>query len=502
MEFPLYSSLLTGLARVGFPRYLSVLWEGLDMNLSRKGAMRPIVLTCLLACWGMAQDWPRFRGPNGSGVSPESGFPTEFAQARNAVWRSPVRPGKSSPVLSRRHVFTVAFEGGKYYTQCFDRATGKLLWERAEVRPRTSTEHRFNEPAANTPVTDGENVYVFLKEIGFISYDAEGRKRWTSPLGPFSNSMGLAASPILEGGKLILQADQTSGSYLAAFQPATGELLWKASRAEHDSWATPLYFQPQDGAAVILTASGAQFGAHSMTDGSRLWSHPGLSPAIVASPVVVKDTAYVFGYGYETPVPFSDPLGELDRNHDGMLQAEEFGDDAWLIHVSKSEGDFKAPVTADEWNDAFRKINAPSAILAIRMERDASAPGAVKPSLLWRVQRNLVGVVPSPLVYDGVLYLVRNGGILTAFDAETGAVLKSGRLGAALGAYSASPVAAEGRIYLLSEDGKLTVVRAGRNWDVVAVSDLDEPAFATPALSGGRVYVRTGASLYAFGSKH
>ncbi len=249
-----------------------------------------------------------------------------------------------------------------------------------------------------------------------------------------------------------------------------------------------------------LFGVGGQFGAHSLKDGARLWSQPGLSPAIVASPVVVNDTAYVFGYGYENPIPFSDALDKSDTNHDGVLQEDEIGEDAWLIQVSQKEGDLKPPVTAAEWDEAFRKISAPSALLAIRMDRDVSAPGAVRPRLLWRVERNLIGVVPSPLVHDGVLYLVRNGGILTTFDAQTGAVLKTGRLGSALGAYSASPVAAEGRIYFLSEDGKLTVVKAGREWAVLGVSDLDEPAFATPALSGGRVYLRTGTNLYAFGT--
>lgn len=170
-----------------------------------------------------AQEWSRFRGPNGSGVSTESGFPAVLAPAANGVWRTPVRPGKSSPVLSRRHIFTVASDAGRFYTQCFDRASGRRLWERSEPRPRRAPAHRFNDAAAATPVTDGENVYVFFKDLGLISYDAAGGRRWAVPLGPFHNNMGLAASPILADGLLILQIDQTSGSYLAAFDPATGK---------------------------------------------------------------------------------------------------------------------------------------------------------------------------------------------------------------------------------------------------------------------------------------
>ena len=107
------------------------------------------------------------------------------------VWRSAVRPGKSSPVLTARHVFLTGFEDNKLYTQCFDRKSGKLLWERAEERARNPMANALNHPAALTPVTDGENVYVFFKDLGLLSYDAAGKLRWKVPLGPFANSMGL-----------------------------------------------------------------------------------------------------------------------------------------------------------------------------------------------------------------------------------------------------------------------------------------------------------------------
>src|SRR5437660_1273448 len=153
----------------------------------------------VLSSAASAEDWTRFRGPNGSGVSKDTGFPIEFGKDKNAIWRTPVRPGKSSPVLTDRRIFLTGFENGKLYTQCFDRKTGKLLWERAEVRAREEDVNPLNHPAAITPVTDGENVYVFFKDFGMISYDPTGAVRWKVPLGPFSNSMGLGASPIIAG---------------------------------------------------------------------------------------------------------------------------------------------------------------------------------------------------------------------------------------------------------------------------------------------------------------
>src|SRR5262245_18014236 len=136
---------------------------------------RCTLIALLLFAWAApAQEWTRFRGPYGSGISTDTGFPTEFKENKNLVWRTPVRPGKSSPVLTRRHVFLTALENGKLYTQCFDRATGKLLWERSVNRSRVEPAHTLNHPAAITPVTDGETVYVFFPEYGLIAYNADG----------------------------------------------------------------------------------------------------------------------------------------------------------------------------------------------------------------------------------------------------------------------------------------------------------------------------------------
>ena len=149
------------------------------------------------------QDWSRFRGPNGSGIAGDAGYPTEFGPDRNLLWRAAVRPGKSSPVLSRRHIFLTAFDEGTLYTQCFDRETGRLVWERAEQPVRHEDAHVLNEPSAATPVTDGENVYVFFRDLGVVSYDATGAVRWKRPMGPFTNRMGAVTSPIIAGTSLV-----------------------------------------------------------------------------------------------------------------------------------------------------------------------------------------------------------------------------------------------------------------------------------------------------------
>jgi outer membrane protein assembly factor BamB len=469
--------------------------------------IRPLAFF-LLASLVPAEDWTRFRGPNGSGVSSDTGFPVQFDKTRNLLWRAPVRAGKSSPVLTARHIFLTGFEKEKLFTQCFDRQTGKLLWERIEIRKPAPEGNLLNNAAAITPVTDGENVYVFFKDIGLISYDGAGKLRWKVPLGPFANSMGLGASPILAGDSVVLQVDQIADSYIAAFDRRNGEILWKIAREESESWATPLLYRPPGSSPMVLTAGPGQYGAHRLTDGKRIFSQPGLSPAMVASPVLDHDTIYAFGYGADSPSPFSRALSKLDKNHDGQLTPDEYenipGDTpdrqeaAMYLAMGKFMGNRDGIVTQDKWDAWGRHVGGPTGLLAVRL--DASG-GAIRPRELWRYDKGFAGVIPSPLLYDGVLYVVKNGGILTAFHPSTGEVLKTGRVRGALGGYSASPVAADGKIFLVSEEGKLAVLRAGADWDVLAVNDLAEGAFATPALSGGRIYVRTDEALYCFGSR-
>lgn len=460
------------------------------------------------------EDWTRFRGPNGSGVSKDTAFPVEFAKNKNAIWRVPVRRGKSSPVLTNHHIFLTGFKDDKLFTQCFDRETGKLVWERAEQRSRNQDVNLMNNPAAITPATDGENVYVFFKDFGLISYDPTGKVRWRVRLGPFTNTMGVAASPIVAEDSIVLVVDQLGGSYIASFDQRNGEIRWKTAREESEGWATPLLYPTPGSATLILTAGQGQYGAHRLADGKRMFSQSGLSPAMVASPVLGDDTIFAFGYGTDSPNPFSDYLAQLDKNHDGQISPDEYqnipGDaehmqTAVLTAAGKYVGNGDGIVTKekfDVWWRQWRHAGGRTGLLAVRLDRDpgASPEKSVRPRELWRYNKGFDGVIPSPLLYDGVLYFVKNGGILTALDPATGHVLKAGRVKGALGGYSASPVAADGKVFLVSEDGKVAVLKAGSDWDVLAVNDLGEGSYATPALSEGRIYMRTEEALYCFGS--
>ena len=177
------------------------------------------VWVLLLLCLGhpvqrvAAAEWSQFRGWNSSGVMETSSLPVRFGPHRNLVWRASTAPGRSSPILTREHIFLSAVEGEQLWVICLDRSSGDLQWKREVPRPRSEVMHRANGPASPTPVTDGSNVYAFFSEFGLISLDPEGRERWRLPMGPFNNPMGLAASPILADGKVLMICDQESGSF-------------------------------------------------------------------------------------------------------------------------------------------------------------------------------------------------------------------------------------------------------------------------------------------------
>jgi outer membrane protein assembly factor BamB len=445
-----------------------------------------------------APDWSRFRGPNGTGIVPDAGYPTEFGPDRNLKWRAAVRPGKSSPVLTSRHVFLTAYDGGALYTQCFERATGRLAWERSEPPARHEDAHVLSEPAAATPVTDGENVYVFFRDFGLISYDAAGAVRWRKPMGPFANRMGAVASPIIAGTSLVLVLDQFEGSEIVALSLATGAVQWKIARSETDAWTTPALYAPPGQAAQIVTAGGGSFGGHSVESGARLWTHKGMAPAMVASPVVTGDTVVGFGYGYDGTPPFAEALTKNDKDGDGRISVAECGTSAWWIGIAKYFGNRDGFIVESEWLAAHAAVEAPSSLVAVSLVKGAD--GAVSARELWRYVKSFVAVVPSPLVLDGLVYTIKNGGILTVLRADTGEVVKTGRVGSAPASYSASPVSTGGRIYFANEDGILAVIRAGKDWDLMASNDLGEPLFATPALADGRIYVRGQTSLFSFGA--
>ncbi|MGH9847154.1 MAG: PQQ-binding-like beta-propeller repeat protein, partial [Blastocatellia bacterium] len=235
-------------------------------------------------------EWSRFRGPNGTGLSTATNLPVEFGPEKSVVWKTALPPGHSSPVLARNHIFvtahtpTTAKDKTTYqlFVIALDRKTGKELW-RSEI-PRTNKGRleNVNGPASASPVTDGENVYAFFQDFGLIAFSAAGREKWRMPLPAMNIFYGYGASPILADGLVILPVDQDSGSYLLAVDKNTGKVKWKTDRPNVISgYSTPTVWQPKEGAKTgpkqLIIPESFQLSAYSLADGKRVWWVRGLA---------------------------------------------------------------------------------------------------------------------------------------------------------------------------------------------------------------------------------
>ena len=454
-------------------------------------------------------DWPRFRGPNGNGVAETTGLPVEFGPGRNVIWQTPLPPGYSSPALAGDHVFITGVDAGKVLTYCISRSTGKIEWQREAPRPRKmakNTPPNVGRDAASaaSPVTDGENVYVFFEDFGLISYTPDGKERWRVPLGPFNAPYGMASSPVIADDKLLQLCDQDTNSFLIALDTKDGHTLWKAERPEAThGFSTPAIYRPPKGPAQVIVSGSYQVAAYSLDTGEKLWWVRGMAWQAKSVPIVDGDRLYVHSWmaspselGLHKQPPFEQMLKEHDANHDGKLSKDEVPDEdlkkLWFLFDLNQDG----YLDEHEWNNLRARDEAGNALFAIKL----GGTGDITGSVLWKFEKSLPNI-PSPVLYKGVLYVLREGGIMTALDPVTGAVLKQGRIEGALDTYYSSPVAAEDKIYTLSNDGKMGVLKAGQDWSVLVVNDLKDECWATPAIADGRIYVRTNAALYCFGKR-
>ncbi len=462
----------------------------------------PCVLVLALAAGGA--DWDRFRGPNGTGVEETSGLPAEFGPSRNVVWKTPLPPGHSSPILSGDRIFLTAVEDERLWTISLARATGEILWRRECPRPRRESLDKRNHPASPTPAADGRHVYVFFPDFGLVSYDFAGKERWRAPLGPFRNLYGMGASPVLAGDSVVQICDQSTDSFAIAYGRDDGLVRWRTPRPEAVSGhSTPVLYRPADGSIQVLAPGSFRLDAYSAATGESLWWVRGLASEMKSVPVLDRDTIYV--NGYNTPdndpgrliavAPFAEVLQNHDADGNGRLVRQEMPDARTRSFFEYIDLDRSGAVDEAEWKKFAAAMAAENGLLAIR----AGGQGDTTSSAVrWKYQRS-VPQLPSTLLYQGVLYMINDGGVLTTLDPAAGMAHKQARLGGVADRYFASPVAGDGKVYFLSHTGVATVLAAGGEQRVLAANQLDEECFATPALAGGRIYLRTRGALYCFG---
>jgi hypothetical protein len=256
-----------------------------------------LTLAAAVLSTGAAADWPRFRGPNGSGVSNSAGVPVEFGPSRHLVWKTPVPFGRSSPVLAGDRIFITASEGDALITMCLDRPSGRVIWRKDVMRTRVTPAYKLNDAASPTPVTDGTNVFVFFPDVGLISFGPDGAERWRLPLGPFDTFYGLGASPILVGDTLLLVCDARTNAFLIAVDAGSGRVRWRAARREthFEGHASPVVWEPKGEPPQIIVLGVNRIEAYDVATGERKWWLNGLAFLPVASPVVGPEVVIVRG---------------------------------------------------------------------------------------------------------------------------------------------------------------------------------------------------------------
>jgi outer membrane protein assembly factor BamB len=456
-------------------------------------------------------EWTRFRGPNGTGVADTTPLPTDFGPDKHVIWKTAVPNGHSSPVLTDTRLFLTGQDGDALVVMGFDRASGKELWRREVPRRNKGRLDGPNGPASPSAVTDGERVYAFFQDFGLIAFTTDGKEVWRMPLGPFNIFYGFGASPILVDGLLVLPVDQDSGSYLLAVDARSGKTRYKVDRPGVISgYSTPTVYEPKGGPKQIIIPESFQLSSYSVKDGKRVWWVRGLACEMKSVASLDNDTLYVNGWGFsqnqpgrQVPtVPFNEGLARYDKNKDGKVGGDEItGQDPMDKMLSPKYGfpafdlDRNGSLDAKEW-DIFRSMLASeNGLLAIKLGGTGDMTAS---AIKWRYQRP-VPQVPSTLLYKGTLFMVNDSGILISFDPSTGEVVKQGRLKGAIDKYFASPIGADGKVIVVSQDGTVSVVDAKGDWEVQAVNALGDEVFATPAVADGRIYLRTKSTLYSFG---
>jgi outer membrane protein assembly factor BamB len=355
-------------------------------------------------------------------------------------------------------------------------------------------------PAASTPATDGERVAVYFGSCGLIAYDFAGEELWRYklPVAETNNDFGSGASPIIVDGKVVLARDLKADSAVMALDVKTGSLLWKSDRPGlTTAYSTPVVWDA-DGSKQLIVSGGLVMKSYDLESGSERWLLREVAAVNCSSPIVGDGQVFFSGWspaGEDAPMPdFKQILGD-DPDKDGKLSKPESQTTFLKDFFESNDQDKDGFITQAEWDGMLSFLKkGRNRLIAVK---SGGAGDITDTHISWEKTKGLP-YVPSPLLYQGKLYIVKDGGLVSCFDAKTGAAsYELERLGIT-GSFYASPVAANGHIYVISLAGKAATLSAGDKLSVKWQSDFKETVNATPAIVGNRLIVRTESKLLAF----
>jgi outer membrane protein assembly factor BamB len=452
---------------------------------------------------GESPAWPQFRGPAGSGVAPETAkLPTEIGPSKNVKWKIAVPAGASSPIIAGDRLFLTGFEGGKLFTLAYRRADGAELWRKeaptATIEPYMTTE---GSPAASTPATDGARLVVYFGSYGLICYDTAGKEIWKRALGvgEVLQGFGSGSSPVIADGRVLLLRDLERQGRLLCLDLTTGAQVWEANREGYKtSWGSPCIWRTPAGAQVVA-AGGLRLEGYDLETGKLIWTMSGLPAYPCTTPLVSAGklvyAAWSYGGSNEFKMPsFDDILKQAGEEKLGYLT--KAGSEKTFLkgNFERSDPNKDGKITRDEWEG---QVNYMTSGKAVAFALDPGVTGDLTHANIgWKVTKGLP-YIPSPLVYRGLMYMVNNQGRLSAFEMKTGKEVYALKQVGLTRAY-ASPVAANGHLYLCGVDKKVIVVKAGPVVEKVCSAEFDDRIAASPAIADNTIYIRTDKSLYAF----
>ncbi len=455
----------------------------------------------------VAGDWTQFRGPNSTGVStdPEP-LPTEFSLTKNLAWSHELGIGIACPIVVKGKVISTTFTAGnEFIVYCHDAKTGTELWKTPfPIDPATLPKLIYpNQHASSTPCTDGERVYFYFSTIGLFALDLEdGSKPWSYslPMPYYLMDWGPATSPIVYEDKVIFCQDDDLDQYLIALDKKTGTLKWRTPRPEMlGGYAVPVMCTANGRTDIVVSGSGKLQG-YSPETGEEIWTCNSLLRTMMSSPAVVGDRIYVTcqSYGDAGRILKEALMEWKDVNQDKKLEKSEF-DKAFWPKFEKGDANGDGFLTQAEVDTAFQSpTNLVGGGNIMQCIQGGGTGDVTKTHMLWNLDHKAPSNISSPLVVDGRMFVVKKSGISAAFDATTGETVWMQQRIKNLGDYFASPIAADGKIYVTGENGFIVVLKQGPTLEVLSKNDMEDTCVATPAIADGRIFVRTLNKLHCF----